>query len=104
MKNGTEDLQVAKGDLAEKELSEELHTFYKNKEVVVLCGPKLKLPGTGKGNHQEFDFVIIDLKLKAIIGIESKATLNVKSGLSAATQTNKLKDLLEQYFAPELSS
>ena len=60
MRAGTEDLQVATGDLAEKELSEELHKFYKNKEVVVFCGPKLRLPGKGKGDHQEFDFVIID--------------------------------------------
>merc|ERR1712141_837692 len=75
MKKGTEDSQVATGDLAEKELSEELHKFYKNKEVVVFCGPKLRLPGKGKGDHQEFDFVIIDLKLKIVIGIESKAPL-----------------------------
>ena len=53
MKKGTEDSQVARGDLAEKELSEELHKFYKNKEVVVFCGPKLRLPGKDKGDHQE---------------------------------------------------
>jgi len=52
MKKGTEDSQVARGDLAEKELSEELHKFYKNKEVVVFCGPKLRLPGKGKGDHR----------------------------------------------------
>ena len=108
MRAGTEDLQVATGDLAEKELSEELHKFYKNKEVVVFCGPKLRLPGKGKGDHQEFDFVIIDLKLKTVIGIESKQTLNMKTGVlsdkSAAAQTQRLKELLEQYFAPELSS
>merc|ERR1712223_1350269 len=104
MRAGTEDLQVATHDHAETELSEELHKFYKNKEVVVFCGPKLRLPGKGKGDHQEFDFVIIDLKLKTAIGIESKQTLNMKTGQSAATQTQRLKELLEQYFAPELSS
>ena len=77
MKRGTEDSQVARGDLAEKELFEELKKFYKNRKVVVFWGPKLRLPGKGKGHHQEFDFVIIDLELKAVIGIESKATLNV---------------------------
>merc|ERR1719220_1949099 len=64
----------------------------------------LRLPGKGKGDHQEFDFVIIDLKLKTVIGIESKATLNTKTGQSAAAQTQRLKELLEKYFAPELSS
>merc|ERR1719336_2508978 len=103
-KKGTEDLQVATGDLAEKELSDELHKFYKNKVLVVFSGPKLRLPGKGKGGRQEFDFVIIDLKLKTVIGIESKATLNAKTGQSAAAQTQRLKELLEQYFAPELSS
>ena len=104
MKQGTEDSQVARGDLAEKELSEELKKFYKNKKVVVFWGPTLRLPGKGKGSNQEFDFVIVDHQLKAIIGIESKATLNLKTGQSAAGQTQKLKDLLEQYFGPELAS
>merc|ERR1719458_477227 len=105
MKQGTQDSQVARGDLAEKELFKELKKFYKNRKVVIFWGPKLRLPGKGKGSHQEFDFVIIDLELKAVIGIESKATLNVKTGVwsdkSAAVQTKKLKDLLEQYFGPE---
>ena len=67
-------------------------------------GPKLRLPGKGKGRVQEFDFVIVDQELKAIIGIESKATLNVKTGQSASAQTQRLKELLEQYFEPELAS
>merc|ERR1712088_855886 len=41
---------------------------------------------------------------KTVIGIESKATLNAKTGQSAAAQTQRLKEFLEQYFAPELSS
>ena len=73
--------------------------FYKNKKVVVFWGPKLRLPGKGKGAHQEFDFEIIDMVLKAVIGIESKATLNGKTGVlsdkSAVAQTKKLKELLE---------
>ena len=99
MKSGSEDSQVARGDLVEKELFGDLHKFYKNKRVVVFWGPKLRVPGK---DHQEFDFVIVDLELKAIISIESKATLNVKTGQSAAAQTQKLKELLEQYFGPEL--
>ena len=79
MKQGKEDLQVARGDLVEKALFQELHKFYKNNAVVVFWGPKLRLPGKDKGSHQEFDFVIIDLMLKAVIGIESKATLNEKA-------------------------
>ena len=54
-------------------LFKELQKFYKNKKVVVFWGPKLRLPGKGKGAHQEFDFVIIDMVLKAVIGIESNA-------------------------------
>ena len=75
---------------------------------MVFWGPKLRLPGKGKGAHQEFDFEIIDMVLKAVIGIESKATLNGKTGVlsdkSAVAQTKKLKELLEQYFGPELAS
>ena len=103
MKSGTEDLQVAYGDLAEEELFIELKRFYTKRKVVVFWGPKLRLPGK-KGGSQEFDFVIIDQELKAVIGIESKASLNTKTGQSAAAQTQRLKELLEQYFAPELSS
>ena len=79
MNAGTEDWQVAHGDLAEKELYAELKRFYKNKKVVVFWGPKLRLLGKGKGAHQEFDFVIVDRELKTVIGIESKATLNAKT-------------------------
>ena len=52
----------------------------KNKKVVVFFGPKLSLPGKAPG-HQEFDFVIVDLDLKALIRIESKQTLNRKTGV-----------------------
>ena len=103
MKQGTEDSQVAQGDLAEKELSKELHSFYKNKKVVVFWGPKLRVPGK-RGGHQEFDFVIVDEELKTIIGIESKITLSARTGQNASAQTKKLKSLLEQYFKPELAS
>ena len=54
-------------------LFKELQKFYKNKKVVVFWGPKLRLPGKGKGAHQEFYFEIIDMVLKAVIGIESNA-------------------------------
>ena len=115
MKPGSEDSQNARGDLAEKELFIQLQKFYENSKVVVFWGPKLRVPGK---DHQEFDFVIVDLELKAVISIESKATLNVKTGVglpprqgastkkdkSAAAQTQRLKELLEQYFGPELAS
>merc|ERR550532_1622795 len=97
----TQDLNTARGDLVEKELFQKLKMFYKNKKVVVFWGPKLRVP---KGDHQEFDFVIVDLELKAVIGIESKATLNGNAAKSAAAQTKRLKELLEQYFGPELAS
>ena len=90
LKLGKEDSQVVHGDLAENELFQELKMFYKNKKVVVFWGPKLRLPGKGKGRVQEFDFVIVDLELMAVIGIESKATLNVKTGQSASAQTQRL--------------
>ena len=65
MNSGTEDLQVAYGDLAEEELFIELKRFYTKRKVVVFWGPKLRLPGK-KGGSQEFDFVIIDGELKAV--------------------------------------
>ena len=46
-------------------------------------GRKLRLSGKGKGGHQEFDFVIVDLNLKANIRIESMQTLNRKTGVLA---------------------
>ena len=52
----------------------------KNKKVVVFFGPKLSLPGKAPG-HQEFDFVIVDVDLKAIIRIESIQTLNRETGV-----------------------
>ena len=59
MKQGTEDSQVARGDLGEKVLFQELKKFYKNKKVVVFLGPKLRLPGKGKGSHQELSLIHI---------------------------------------------
>ena len=64
MKTGTEDFQVAHGDIGEKKLFEVLKKFYKTQKVVVFWGPKLRLPGKDKGSHQEFDFVVVDYKLK----------------------------------------
>merc|ERR1711989_45460 len=62
MRQGTEDSQVARGDLAEKELFKELKKFYEKRKVVVFWGPKLRVPGKGKGSHQELEFVIVDLE------------------------------------------
>ena len=80
-------------------------SFTRARELSFAWGPKLRVPGK---DHQEFDFIIVDLELKAVISIESKATLSVKTGVrsdkSAAAQTQKLKELLEQYFGPELAS
>ena len=47
--------------------------------------------------------MIIDQELKTIIGIESKATLSFRTGKDAAAQTQRLKEVLEQYFEPELA-
>ena len=49
----------------------------------MLWGPKLRLSGKGKEGHQNFDFVIVDLDLKANIRIESMQTLNRKTGVLA---------------------
>ena len=57
-----------------------IETRLKNKKVVVFFGPKLSLPGKAPG-HQEFDFVIVDVDLKAIIRIESIQTLNRETGV-----------------------
>ena len=96
MKKEGGDLDTVRGNLIEEELFQELKQFYKDKKVVVFWGPKLRLPGKAKGSHQEFDFVIVDLDLKAVIGIESKASLNKSSKGSAAAQTKSLKELLEK--------
>ena len=61
------DLGMARGDQAESELFMELKKFYRNKKVVVFWGLKLRLPGKDRGAHQEFDFVIVDRELKAVI-------------------------------------
>ena len=69
--------------------------------MVVLQGATLR---KGKGKIQENDFVIVDYEWKVIFCIESKATLNHKTGQNAVKQTLELKKLLEEYFASELAS
>ena len=52
MKQGTEDSQNARGDLAEKELFKELKKFYMSRKVVVFWGAKLREPHKGKGRDK----------------------------------------------------
>ena len=59
MKKGREDITNAVGDIAEKDLAEELRKFYANDNVVVLQGGIFRVPGKGKGAIEEHDFVII---------------------------------------------
>ena len=97
----------AKGDLAEKKLSEELKRFYasaSDKEVVVYQGPEIRVPGKSKASYQENDFVIVNKKTKTIYNIESKSKLAERPGNKAVEQTLKLKEILEEFFAPEFAS
>ena len=102
---GTQDLQVAKGDIAEQELIEELHKFYAkapDKEVVVYHGLELRIPGTDKAKDKrwkrENDVVIINKTKKTVYDIESKTTLNRTTGTKAVEQTEELKMILEEFF------
>ena len=107
LKSGSEDVTNAKGDLAERELAEELQNFFAkhaNKNFVVLQGSAFRVPGKGKGAIEEHDFVIIDKENKLVICIECKVTLTGSTGRSAVEQTNKLQSLLEEYFASEFTS
>ena len=107
IKKGREDVVNAAGDIIENELSEALKEFYKKRpdsKVVVLQGCVLRALKNNKWGNQENDFIIVDFKRKAIFCIESKATLTGSTGYDAAQQTLKLKSLLEEYFATELSS
>ena len=101
---GNEDIDNCAGERVEQEFSVELRKFYSRAagtKVVILQGPTLR---KRKGGNQEFDFVIIDLERKAIICIESKATLIGKAVRKAVEQTKALKNLLEKYFGSELAS
>ena len=51
---------------------------YKNIRLSVLWGPKLRLSGKGKEGHQNFDFVIVDLDLKANIRNQDRVNADSK--------------------------
>jgi len=100
------ELTLAKGDLAEKELVESLKEYFASspdKEVVVYQGPQIRKPGGGKGKKQENDVVIISKRTKTVSVIESKTNLNGKTGADAAKQIKTLKEILIDYFAPDLA-
>ena len=97
----------AKGDLAEKELRDELKKYYdsaSDKEVVVYNGPWIRVPGKSIASYQEKDCVIVNKKTKTVYNIESKSKLAERPGNKAVEQTQKLKNILETYFAPEFAS
>ena len=76
----------AKGDLAEKELREELKKFYdsaSDKEVVVYNGPWIRVPGESISSYQEKDCVIVNKNTKTVYNIESKAKLAERPGNKA---------------------
>merc|ERR1719312_2045957 len=103
IKSGTEESQNLVGDLTEKELSDTLKKFFAtspDKEVTVFQGAVFKTPGAKKGGNQEHDFIIIIKKLKVIICIESKNSLNGKSVLDGAKQLENMKEVLVDYFGP----
>merc|ERR1712240_250526 len=107
MRSGREDIANAAGDLVERHLSDALKEFYArpgaDTKVVVLQGCTLRALKRGKWGIQENDFVIVDFERKAIICIEAKATLTGSAGNKAVEQTLELKNLLERYFASELT-
>merc|ERR1719312_2321489 len=103
IKSGTEESQNLVGDLTEKELSDTLKKFFASspdKEVTVFQGAVFKTPGAIKGGNQEHDFLVIIKKLKLIICIESKNSLNGKSVQDGAKQLENMKELLIDYFGP----
>ena len=100
---GDGETQNLDGDLAEKEISDALKTFFSswpNKEVVVFQGGIFKPPVEEKGCHQEHDFIIILKKCKCIICIESKKKLHSDSVKKGVKQLNKFEKLLSEYFGP----
>ena len=90
------EIQIARGDLTEKELLQELKKFYStasDQEVAVFHGPQIRKPGASKAFHHESDFVIVNKNSKTIINIELKHTLTGKAGSRAIEQTHKLKSI-----------
>ena len=108
MKPGpAKEIQHAKGDLVEKELYKDLKKFYKkatDKETVVYHGPEIRKPGESRALYQESDFVIINKNTKSIYDIESKSTLTGIVAKRAIEQTQKLKQILEEFFAEGFST
>merc|ERR550525_1399428 len=102
-----EELSHARGDLAEKELVEEIKKVFdaaSDKEVVVYQGPRIRVPGELIQFYQEKDIVIVNKKTKTVYNIESKSKLAERPGNNAVKQTQKLKAILEEFFAPEFAS
>ena len=93
-----------KGDLVELSLSEALKACMATEEVVVLQGPEFKTPGTTKTKNEEHDFVIVMKKLKVIVCIESKRTLNSSIATKSSNQLLGMKKLIEDYFGEKLFS
>jgi len=108
MKAGpAKELPHAKGDLVERELRVELKKFFdsaSDKEVVVYNGPWIRVPGKSLASYQENDFVIVNKNTKTVYNIESKSKLAERPGNKATEQTQKLKKILEEFFATEFSS
>ena len=106
IKPGTEEKQNLEGDLVEQDLLEAFKTEYNdpNIEVVVLQGAAFRTPDTAKGTHEEHDFVILHKKLKYVLGVESKRTLNNKTLEDSFTQLAKLQSLLNSFLGDELNS
>ena len=105
MKRGREDTTNALGDIAERDLAEELQEFFAkdgSKNVVVLQGGAFRVPGKGKGAIEEHDFIIIDMEYKLIICIESKFTLTGSTGHSAVqwSRQRSFKDCSSSILLP----
>ena len=103
-----EEMSHVKGDLAEKELVDELKRLLTtdgcDKEMVVYQGPSIRKPRKSKAFDQENDVVIIRKNTKTIYNIESKARLAKRPGNKAVKQIQELKKILEEFFAPEFAA
>ena len=99
--------QVA-GDRLEERLYKALKAHPENLGLVIQGGC-MRTPGaTGRGEHSEHDFLIVNPRLKYILAIECKRTLSGKAICDKkkgfVTQLQRVKERLEAYLGGDLSA
>ena len=98
--------QVA-GDRLEERLYKALKAHPENLGLVIQGGCMRSPGGTSRGEHSEHDFLIVNPRLKYILAIECKRTLNGKAiygGKGFITQLQRVKERLEAYLGGGLSA